>query len=91
MKNVALAFALALTAAACGAPGPAARGSLGSVVTRDHVVTVEQTADGVRYSIETRDGDLVAADLTRDELAAVAPDAAKSLEIGIAKRTLLAE
>lgn len=91
MRNLALALSFALTAAACGAPGPAARGSLGSLVTRDHVVVVEQTEEGVRYSIETRDGEIVASDLTREELAAIAPDAAKSLELGTAQRTLLAD
>lgn len=88
MKNVALAIALALAAAACGAPGPAARGSLGTLVTHDHVVQVEQTADGVRYSIETRDGELVASDLTREQLETLAPTAAKSLETGTARRAL---
>ena len=91
MKNLALAAALALSISACGAPGPAARGQLGSLVTRDHVVQVEQTPDGVRYSIETRDGELVASDLTREQLETLAPNAAKSLETGTAQRMLIAD
>lgn len=93
MKNLVriLALGVVLASAACGAPGPAARGSLGSLVTRDHMVVIEQTQNGTRYTIETREGDLVAADLTREELEAVAPNAAKSLETGTARRTLIAD
>lgn len=78
-----LAIALTLSlVAGCGAPGPAARPTLGSLVTHDHVVVVEQTPDGVRYSLETRGGDVVAENLTRQELETLAPGAARSLETG---------
>ena len=83
MRRSLLALALALSCnAGCGAPGPAARPSLGSLVTHDHVVVVEQTPDGLRYSVETRDGDLVAERLTREELETLAPGAARHLETG---------
>lgn len=78
------AVPLLLLASGCGAPGPAAQGSLGSIVLRDHVVVVEQSPDGVRYSIETRGGDRIADRLTREQLRAIAPDAARHLEQGTA-------
>jgi hypothetical protein len=90
MKTLVLACMLALSAASCGAPGPATRGALGSLVTHDHVIAIEQTPGGLRYTIVTRAGDLVAENLTQDELAAIAPDAVKHLETGTA-RTLIAD
>lgn len=84
MRFAALLLSVALAAAGCGAVGTRVNPSLGSIVTRDHVVLVEQTPDGVRYSLETRSGDLVAENLTREELAAFDPRAAESLEQGTA-------
>ena len=85
---LALAFVSSLIAG-CGAPGPAARPTLGSLVTHDHIVVIEQSPDGVRYSLETREGDVVASNLTRDELETLAPGAARHLETGTGR--LLAE
>ena len=77
-------LSLSFTAAGCGAPGAPIRPSLGSLVLRDHIVVVEQTSDGLRYTIEGRDGSLVAENLTRDELESLAPGALRHLETGTA-------
>ena len=79
-----LAALLLSTLAGCGAPGAAAGPTLGSVVTRDHVIVIEQTPAGLRYGIEDRAGVLVATGLTREELETIAPGAAKHLETGTA-------
>lgn len=80
-RSIAL-FALSFSIAGCGGPGAAVSPSLGSLVTHDHVVVIEQTADGLRYSVETRDGELVAEGLTREGLERLAPGAARHLETG---------
>lgn len=85
MRTTLVASVLVLSAAGCGPVAAThVNPSLGAMVTRDNVVLVEQTPEGVRYTLETRDGDLIAANLTREELAALDPRAAESLEQGTA-------
>lgn len=49
-------------------------------MTRDHVVVVVQTPDGVRYSVEDPNGEEIADRLTREELKAFAPQLAERLD-----------
>ena len=79
---------LVLVASGCVAPGAPVSPSLGSIVTKDHVVVIVQTPDGIRYSVEDPSGEEVATGLTRDELLASYPDLARRIDSSTASPTM---
>lgn len=81
MRRTAILFAFLLSGCAAHDPAAVETGpELGALVTARHVVRVTQAADGPRYTIETRDGETVAVELTWDELRAELPTLAEKLE-----------
>jgi len=82
MRRIALAMLLVF-AAGCAAHDPAAvvtGPELGALSTARHVVRITQSADGPRYTIETKDGEVIAAERTWDELRAEHPTIVDALD-----------
>jgi hypothetical protein len=83
------ATALALSCLVCGLFASTAHADgvvLGHLVTREYRVTLTSTADGVRYSVRTREGAPLGTDLSPGELSARFPRAYRSIRSGVAQR-----
>ena len=82
------ATALALSCLAFGLFASTAHADgvvLGHLVTREYRVTLESTADGIRYSVRTREGTPLGLELSPSELSARFPGAYRSVRSGVAQ------
>src|SRR5437868_1906011 len=86
-------FVIACAACSCGGPiaeeaavsEPAGARALGKLETRDSVITYYSTIGGARFTVRGRDGSLVAANVTFDELRARRPDLGELVETSVAR------
>ena len=57
---------------------------IGHLQTKDKILTIRSGADGPLYTVKSKDGELLAVDLTTEDLYAEFPDLKKIIETGFA-------